>query len=146
MAQLLGLLTAWGVLVPLLTAQQVPLGDIELWASGVFRNDVRFFGAGVIGVAAVWTLLKIAGPVVGGIQSAMAEQRVRRDGGVLEQQERDIPIALVVGGAIALLVPIGWMLQSLVAGGKLAGWKWVLVVGAPAVGVGHGLLGGGVSG
>lgn len=130
MAQLLGLLTAWGVLVPLLTAQQVPLGDIELWVTGVFRNDVRFFGAGVIGVAAVWTLLKIAGPVVGGIQSAMAAQRVRRAGGVLEQQERDIPIALVVGGAIALLVPIGWLLHSLVAGGPLAGWTWLLVVGA----------------
>src|SRR3546814_7491141 len=82
---------------------------------------MRFFGAGVIGVAAVWTLLKIAGPVVGGIQSAMAAQRVRRAGGVLEQQERDIPIALVVGGAIALLVPIGWLLHSLVAGGPLAG-------------------------
>ena len=130
MAQLLGLLTAWAVLVPLLTAQQVPLGDIELWATSVFRDDVRFFGAGVIGVAAVWTLLKIAGPVVGGIQSAMAAQRVRRAGGILEQQERDIPIALVVGGAIALLVPIGWLLHSLVAGGPLAGWTWSLVVGA----------------
>src|SRR3546814_8879441 len=61
---------------------------------------------------------------------AMAAQRVRRAGGVLEQQERDIPIALVVGGAIALLVPIGWLLHSLVAGGPLAGWTWLLVVGA----------------
>src|SRR3546814_19389352 len=60
----------------------------------------------------------------------MAAQRVRRAGGVLEQQGRDIPIALVVGGAIALLVPIGWLLHSLVAGGPLAGWTWLLVVGA----------------
>src|SRR3546814_13853150 len=60
----------------------------------------------------------------------MAAQRVRRAGGVLEQQERDIPIALVVGGAIAQLVPIGWLLHSLVAGGPLAGWTWLLVVGA----------------
>src|SRR3546814_14783108 len=105
MAQLLGLLTAWGVLVPLLTAQQVPLGDIELWASGVFRNDVRFFGAGVIGVAAVWTLLKIAGPVVGGIQSAMAAPRVRRAGGVLEQQDGDSPIGRVAGGPLDAVGP-----------------------------------------
>src|SRR3546814_17079146 len=121
MAQLLGLLTAWGVLVPLLTAQQVPLGDIELWASGVFRNDVRFFGAGVIGVAAVWTLLKIAGPVVGGIQSAMAAQSVRRPGGVVEQPESELPNALGVGGAIALPVPVGGPLSTLVAGGVSRG-------------------------
>src|SRR3546814_4070292 len=98
---------------------------------------MRFFGAGVIGVAAVWTLLKIAGPVVGGIQSAMAAQRVRRAGRVPEQQERDIPTALVVGGAIAPLVPIGWLLHSLVAGGPLAGSAWLLVVGARARADGH---------
>ena len=32
--------------------------------STVFRQDVRFFGAGVIGVAAVWTLLRIIGPIL----------------------------------------------------------------------------------
>lgn len=130
MAQLLGLLTAWAVLVPLLTAGQAPLADIELWASGVFRNDVRFFGAGVIGVAAVWTLLKIAGPVVGGVRSAMVAQRQRRAGAVLDRQERDLPIALVAGGAVALLIPIGWLLHSLIAEGPLAGWTWSLAAGA----------------
>jgi uncharacterized oligopeptide transporter (OPT) family protein len=34
-------------------------------------------GAGVIGVAAIWTLIKLAGPSVGGLTSALAANRRR---------------------------------------------------------------------
>jgi len=54
------------VLLPILT--QGGPGDAETLANTVFRADVRFFGAGVIAVAAIWTLVKIAGPVLGGIR------------------------------------------------------------------------------
>src|SRR3546814_5786865 len=48
----------------------------------LFRsNQVRFIGAGVIGVAAIWTLLRIIGPILSGIRSAMAASRARRVGG-----------------------------------------------------------------
>jgi putative OPT family oligopeptide transporter len=72
MAMFLGLAIGWWVLLPILTAQSPFPGGPEEWALTVFTRDVRFFGAGVIGVAAVSTLLKIAGPVLGGIRSAMA--------------------------------------------------------------------------
>ena len=45
-AQLVGLATGWWILLPILTAQQpLPLGA-EDWATTIFRQDVRFFGAG----------------------------------------------------------------------------------------------------
>src|SRR3546814_21078522 len=75
MAMFLGLVAGWWVLLPVLTAQMPMAGGAEVWASSVFSANVRFFGAGVIGVAAVWTLLRIAGPVIGGIRSAMAARR-----------------------------------------------------------------------
>lgn len=49
----LGLVMDWGRLVPLLFAQGVPGVDLESWTGAVFRRDVRFFGAGAMGIAAV---------------------------------------------------------------------------------------------
>ena len=63
-AMLIGMLTAWGVLVPVLTSIQGVGADVAATVNAVFRNQVRFIGAGTIGVAAVWTLLKIIGPIV----------------------------------------------------------------------------------
>lgn len=41
---------------------------------------VRLIGAGAIAIAAIWTLLKIMGPIVRGITSAMQSTRARREG------------------------------------------------------------------
>jgi putative OPT family oligopeptide transporter len=131
MAQLLGLVTGWWVLLPNLTAgQPMPGESVEAWASAVFRSEVRFFGAGVIGVAAVWALLRIAGPVLRGIRSAFAASRARHGGEVLALEERDLPIGVVIGGSLALLLPIAWLLWSIVSSGPLAGATLALLAGA----------------
>src|SRR3546814_5546383 len=44
-------------------------------------------------------------------------------------RRRHTRCALVTGVQTCAL-PIGWLLHSLVAGGPLAGWTWLLVVGA----------------
>jgi putative OPT family oligopeptide transporter len=131
MAQLLGLVTGWWVLLPNLTAgQPMPGESVEAWANAVFRSEVRFFGAGVIGVAAVWALLRIAGPVLRGISSAFAASRARHGGEVLALEERDLPIGVVIGGSLALLLPIAWLLWSIVSSGPLAGATLALLAGA----------------
>jgi putative OPT family oligopeptide transporter len=130
LAQLLGLVTGWWILLPILTAGKQMPGSIEGWAFSVFRADVRFFGAGVIGVAAVWTLIKIAVPVVGGIRSAFAASSARRGGAILALEERDMPIGIVVGGALLLLLPIAWLLWTVIGGGVLAGSALLLIAGA----------------
>ena len=130
MAMGLGMVVGWWVLLPILTAQQPMPGTAEEWAGAVFRADVRFFGAGVIGVAAVWTLLKISGPVIGGIRSAMAASRAREAGKALDLVERDIPIAIVGLGSLAMMLPIGWLLWTVIEGGTLAGSAVPLIAGA----------------
>ena len=69
------------------------------FVSAVFRNKVRFIGAGTIGVAAIWTLLKIIGPIIKGIARRIAANRARRAGGraALDLTERDLPISIVGG-------------------------------------------------
>jgi putative OPT family oligopeptide transporter len=128
MAMLVGLVIAWVVLLPILTSG-LPGGAEEV-ATSFFRSDVRFFGAGVIGVAAVWTLLRIIGPILGGIRSAMAASRHRARGGPeLPLVERDIPIGIVALVILASLAPIAWLLWQFIAGGPLAGAAVPLIAG-----------------
>jgi len=126
----LGLVIGWFVLLPWLTAHQPMPGDIADWVNTIFRKDVRFFGAGVIGVAAIWTLLKIAGPVIGGIRSAMAASAARHAGHVLALEEQDIPIKWVAAVSALTLLPITWLLWDVIAGGALAGSAFALIAGA----------------
>lgn len=130
LAQLAGLVTAWFILLPILTAAQPMPGDVEAWAGTIFREDVRFFGAGVIGVAAIWTLVRIARPVIGGVTSALASSRARHAGEMLALEEQDLPIGVVGGISLALLVPIGWLLWSVASTGPIAGSAALLVAGA----------------
>ncbi|HEU4967530.1 OPT family oligopeptide transporter [Sphingomonas sp.] len=130
-----GILIGWAVAVPILT-YGVP-GPAETIALTVWGDQVRFFGAGVIGVAAIWTLLSILGPIVGGIRSALAASAHRKgSGGALPLHERDIPIGIVAVATLAALVLIGVLLgtqigaignEALVIGGSLV---FVVLAGA----------------
>jgi putative OPT family oligopeptide transporter len=125
MAILAGVVVGWWIVLPILTAANPMPGDVATWANTVFRNDVRFFGAGVIGVAAIWTLLRIAKPVIGGLAASLAQSRGRGETVALE--ERDLPFPIVAGATLALLVPIAFLLHGVVAGGPLAGAELLLV-------------------
>ena len=104
---IVGLLISYGVLLPTLTWGDLPAdADVSDVVSSTFGTEVRFVGAGAIAVAAVWTLLKILGPIVRGIRAAAVSSRARRGGGTVELTERDLPIG-IVGGTIAVsLIPI----------------------------------------
>jgi putative OPT family oligopeptide transporter len=128
MAMLLGLVAGWWILLPILTAS-LP-GTAEAVANNVFREEVRFFGAGVIGIAAIWTLLRIIGPILNGIRSALAASRLRgRNGTDLPLVERDIPINIVAAVILASLLPISFLLWQFIAGGPLAAGAVPLIIG-----------------
>jgi putative OPT family oligopeptide transporter len=129
-AMALGLVIAWAVLAPILTAEQ-PMPDlsVEAWIGAVFRQEVRFFGAGAMGVAAIWTLIRIARPVLNGIQSAFAAGRARQAGATLLLEERDLPVSVVLLVSASLLLPIGWLLWDVLAGTSLERHGLLLVAG-----------------
>ncbi|MBD4653262.1 oligopeptide transporter, OPT family, partial [Xanthomonas citri pv. citri] len=58
----------------------------------VFTSDVRFVGAGTIGVAAIWTLVKVIGPIVKGISDSISSSKTRHEGGEVPLTERDLPV------------------------------------------------------
>ena len=48
---------------------------------------MRFIGAGAIGVSAIWTLAKLAKPVVGGLVTTIASSRAAATG---DERDRDL--------------------------------------------------------
>jgi putative OPT family oligopeptide transporter len=103
-------------LVPHYTSLAGQPAGVELGAfvNGIFRNQVRFIGAGAIGVAAIWTLLRILGPIIAGIRGALVANRERKAGrgDALPLTERDLPIGIVGGSILLLMIPIGMLLYA----------------------------------
>jgi putative OPT family oligopeptide transporter len=123
-AMIVGLVIARAWLLPWLTASTgLPAGgEVDEIVSTVFRSQVRFIGAGTIGVAAIWTLLKILGPIIKGVTAAIAANRARRQGqgDSLPLTERDLPITIVAGTIIASLLPIALLLWAFADSGPIA--------------------------
>ncbi len=108
-AMLVGVVIAWGIAVPLLTAAGTapPDATIAKYATDVWSHQVRFVGAGTIGIAAVWTLLGLLGPMVEGVRASFAAVRRRgEDGGeAVPRTERDMPVGWL--GLIGALLLVG---------------------------------------
>lgn len=120
LAMLLGMAISWIGLVPYFS-QGVTGADAAEIAGTVFREKARFIGAGTIGVAAIWTLLKIIGPIIQGLKGAMAASAARSAGDALPLTERDIPIKLVGAIIAATLVPIAFLLWQFLESTPIAG-------------------------
>ena len=123
LAMLVGIVLSFFILLPIFTAAGPPAGtELADFVSGVFRQQVRFVGAGAIGVAALWTLLRVIGPILSGIRGALAANRARRAGGFegLELTERDLPIGIVGGTILAAMLPIAALLWNFAADGPIA--------------------------
>ena len=127
-AMLCGLLISWAGLMPFLTAAALP-GDIAEVAETVFRGQVRFVGAGAIGVAAIWSLLKLVGPVAKGIGDTL---RVGAGAKTGAHDDRDMPIGLIVVLSLVCLVAIGALLYTFIQGGPLSAYAVPLVLGGVA--------------
>ena len=140
-AMLVGLVIAWGMLVPLLTSLAPAAAGVgaEAHALAIWSKEVRMIGAGVIGVAAIITLAGLAKPIIGGLKSAMdTARRAKQGGAVIDRTEQDIPIFMVGLVTLLAMVPAGWLLASFLQGGPLAELAFPLV----AVGVGYILIAG----
>ncbi len=139
-AMLVGLVIAWGVLVPLLTTLS-PLPDLSAadQALKLWKTNVRMMGAGAIGAAAIVTLAGLAKPVIGGLKSALEASRRAKDvGAEIPRTEQDLPIFIVGLVTLISMVPTGWLLASFLEGGPLASLSLPLV----AVGIAYVLIAG----
>jgi len=118
MAMVVGMVITWVFIVPHWTQDPGLIaqaaGDLDKLVSSAFRLKARMVGAGTIGVAAIWTLLRIIGPIVAGIRGALAANRERKQGrgADLPLTERDIPIGIVTATILLSMIPIGLLLLA----------------------------------
>ena len=89
MAMLTSLIIAWAIAVPILDSMQPAAEGVELAAHTItiWRTQVRFIGAGTIAIAAIYTLARLAKPVVGGLVTTLASSRSKE---VRDDKDRDI--------------------------------------------------------
>jgi putative OPT family oligopeptide transporter len=129
LAMLLGAFVSWGIAVPVLTflhpassAQPIAAYATMLWAT-----KVRFLGAGVIGVAAIWALAGLLGPTIAGVR-----QSLRAGGGSatsLPRTEQDMSLGWIGAVFAVSMLAMGSVFYAFLSGSApaLAFGIWGLV-------------------
>jgi len=129
LAMLAGLLIAWGVAVPVLTALGTPAAGQSLaqYATGLWASQVRFIGAGVIGVGAVWTLATLFAPMARGVKASFSALGRRGAGGAAPRTERDLGAGWIVAVTLLLVAVLAAAFRVFLADAPLpAGQGWRL--------------------
>jgi putative OPT family oligopeptide transporter len=142
MAMLTGLITSWGIAVPILTSLQPPAAGVDLATHTltIWRTQVRFIGAGAIAVAAIYTLATLAKPVVGGLVSTLAASRKAAGG---DDRDRDLSPGWIIALTAVCLVIAAWLAFTFARSTQLAGSAFPLtVVAVPFVLIGGFLIAG----
>ena len=129
-AILVGVLIAWAGFVPYLTNVFAPDGGATAkFAMGIWKEKVRFIGAGAIGIAAIWTLITLIKPIIEGMKISLqsmsgssAERELHRMDTDMSTKSVLIVFAIILIG----LVVTFWDFVSAVP--ISAGLMWTLVV------------------
>ena len=117
LAMLVGILIAWAGFVPYFTmTEALPDGmTLQKFAGAVYQQKVRLIGAGAMGVAAIWTLMTLARPVVDGVKESIAGTRMDDTEKGLHRMDIDMSmksIALVFGVTVIGLLAIFYLFVS----------------------------------
>jgi putative OPT family oligopeptide transporter len=108
MAMLVGQIISWVIAVPILTSMQPATVGQTLAAhtTAIWSTQVRFLGAGTIAVAAVYTLIRLAKPVVGGLVSTLAASRAAATS---DDSDRDLAPSWIFALTAACLIVAAWL-------------------------------------
>jgi putative OPT family oligopeptide transporter len=108
MAMLVGQVISWVIAVPWLTSMQPALVGQTLadHTMAIWRTQVRFIGAGTIAVAAIYTLITLAKPVMGGLVSTLVASRAAATS---DDRDRDISPPWIFGLTAVCLVIAAWL-------------------------------------
>ena len=108
LAMLVGILIAWAGFVPYFTmTEALPDGlTLQQFAGTVYQQRVRLIGAGAMGVAAVWTLLTLARPVIDGVKESISGARAD-SGDAKDLHRMDIDMSMKSIGAVFFVTVAG---------------------------------------
>ena len=96
------------------------------FAMSLWKEKVRFIGAGTIGIAAIWTLLTLMKPMVEGMRLSF-----RNFGGVqmTERTEQDLSPKAMIAWVLAMMLVLGVSFFHFIGDSHISGGlAWLLVV------------------
>ena len=132
LAMFAGILIAWAGAVPIITAMTPMHGDLASFVSGIWRNDVRFIGAGAMAVAAVWSLLRTMGPIVGGLKATMRARGGATD--QINQTDRDMSFRAILAIGLVSTAVSTWLVWRFSSEAGLTGAAlWIALLSIPLV-------------
>lgn len=128
-AILLGISIAWGIAVPYFSSHIPQPSDIEMaaFAMKLWKEKVRFIGAGTIGIAAVWTLLMLLKPMVEGMK--MSFKSFGGGASATERAEQDLSPKAMIFWVLSMMFILGVSFYHFIGDSHITGgMAWLLVV------------------
>ena len=128
-AILLGISIAWGIAVPYFSSHIPQPADMEMaaFAMKLWKEKVRFIGAGTIGIAAVWTLLMLLKPVVEGLR--MSFKSFGGSAPAAERTEQDLSPKTMIFWVLSMMLVLGVSFYHFIGDSHITGgMAWLLVV------------------
>jgi putative OPT family oligopeptide transporter len=104
-------------------------GEAADIALAAWSSQVRFIGAGAIGVAAIWSLVRLVGPLAKGMADTMRAGAAAKTGA---HDDRDLPLGVVGLLSLVCLAAIGALLYVFIDATPLRAMTWQLVFGGVA--------------
>lgn len=143
LAILLGIFIAWGAAVPFLSATTPQPADMDMvaFAMKLWKEKVRFIGAGTIGIAAIWTLLTLLKPMMEGLRLSIQALKGGSASTSDHRTEQDLSPKAMLGWLLLGGVMLAGTFYHFVAGATIsAGLAWLLVVVCTLLAFGIGFL------
>ena len=128
-AILLGISIAWGIAVPYFSSHIPQPADMEMaaFAMKLWKEKVRFIGAGTISIAAVWTLLMLLKPVVEGLR--MSFKSFGGGAPAAERTEQDLSPKAMIFWVLSMMLVLGVSFYHFIGDSHITGgMAWLLVV------------------
>ncbi|HGO8439284.1 TPA: OPT family oligopeptide transporter [Neisseria meningitidis] len=128
-AILLGISIAWGIAVPYFSSHIPQPSDMEMaaFAMKLWKEKVRFIGAGTIGIAAVWTLLMLLKPMVEGMR--MSFKSFGGGAPATERAEQDLSPKAMIFWVLSMMFILGVSFYHFIGDSHITGgMAWLLVV------------------
>ena len=128
-AILLGISIAWGIAVPYFSSHIPQPADMEMaaFAMKLWKEKVRFIGAGTIGIAAVWTLLMLLKPMLEGLK--MSFKSFGGGAPAAERAEQDLSPKAMIFWVLSMMLILGVSFYHFIGDSHITGgMAWLLVV------------------
>ncbi len=113
----LGGVMNWLVAIPIYmgTHGGAPAGiPAAAYASQLWSDQTRFLGVGAMVIGGLWALVKVRGSVFSGIRSGLAAYQNRKDNGMQNRLEHDMPMKWVLVSIILCIIPLYFLYHFLV--------------------------------